>query len=219
MRLAVLGCWLVWLFTIAAGFAIVAASAQSSVRESQIGFDIPAQPLGAALEVFSAVSQLQVLYVTALASGRNSSAVNGVYSRQAALQELLKGTGLEFKYTEDHAFTLVQSSRGTRGPAIREFHHFLGGVQSGIMAALCRRPETRPGDFKVALEFSIGSSGQLEHPSLLNSTGDERRDAAISEALTSLVLAEAPPQGMPQPVTMVLRDGPPRGMDECGRVR
>jgi hypothetical protein len=69
------------------------------------------------------------------------------------------------------------------------------------------------------MQFWIGSSGRLENPGLLNSTGTVSRDTAITDVLTHVAFGEAPPAGLPQPVTMVLRAGPPSGEDECVGMR
>jgi hypothetical protein len=195
-----------------------AVHAQSSGRQAGIDFNIPSQPLEAALDAYGAASRWQVLYETALTSGRRSTEVKGVYTQEAALRLLLSGTGLDFAYTEERSFTLAPArpqAQARQTARITEFSRFLGGVQTAVMAALCRRPETRPGTFRLAMQFWIGGSGAIENPGLLNSTGMAERDAAIADALTRVAFGEAPPAGMPQPVTMVLRAGPPSGKDEC----
>jgi hypothetical protein len=84
-----------------------AVQAQARGDDTELSFDIPAQSLETALEAFGGRSRLQVLYETALTAGRRSNDVNGIFTRSAALRQLLSGTGLAFTYTEDRAFTLV----------------------------------------------------------------------------------------------------------------
>ena len=69
------------------------------------------------------------------------------------------------------------------------------------------------------MQFWIGSSGRLENPSLLNTTGVASRDAAITDVLVRLAFGQTPPADMPQPITLVLRAGPADGDDECGGVK
>jgi hypothetical protein len=69
------------------------------------------------------------------------------------------------------------------------------------------------------MQFSIGGSGRIENPRLLNSTGITRRDIAITEALTHVAFGRSPPSAMPQPITMVLMAGPADARDECGSAR
>ncbi|MDB5607895.1 MAG: Secretin/TonB short N-terminal domain protein [Bradyrhizobium sp.] len=113
--------------------------AQSSGREAGTQFNIPSQPLEVALDAYGAASRLQVLYETALTSGRRSTEVKGVYTQEAALRLLLSGTGLDFDYTEERAFTLVPAgprSRAGLNRQIADFNQFLGSVQVGVMAAV-----------------------------------------------------------------------------------
>lgn len=206
-----------------AAFALVVSARASQAQEpadNELSFDIPAQSLESALEAFAEQSRLEVLYETALTDGRRSSEVKGVFARSAALRQLLSGTGLEFTYTAERAFTLMPVRTAT-GPSriMANYDRFLGGVQAGVLAALCQNPETRPGAFRLAMQLWIGHSGRIENARLLNSTGVNRRDAAITETLRRLVFGQSPPSDMPQPVTMVLSAGPADGRDECGSAR
>nr|WP_281414024.1 secretin and TonB N-terminal domain-containing protein [Rhodoblastus sphagnicola] len=162
------------------------------------------------------------MYESTMASGLRSTAVRGAYTYEAALQLLLGGTGLYYHYTDQGAFTLVPAEPwppSALQSQIAEFSPFLGAVQSGVMAALCRRPETRPGPFAIAMQFRVGVSGRLESLSLLFSAGSGARDSAIAETLAQVALAGAPPEGLPQPITMRLRASPTGGRDECAAVR
>lgn len=203
--------------TLSACIALLACTLQALARmpsDDQAYFNIPAQPLEMALKTFAAQSRLQVLYETSMTEGRRSSAVRGVSSREAALRKLLEGTGLAFTYTEKRAFTLVVARPRPARP-ISDFYPYLGLVQARLISALCRNGQTRPGAFRVALRFHIGPSGRLDNPVLLNTTGAQRRDAAITAILADLNLNAPPPADMPQPVTMVLAPGAADGSDEC----
>jgi hypothetical protein len=81
---------------------------------------------------------------------------------------------------------------------------------------LCRQQETRPGAFRLAVQFSVDGSGKLENLNLLSTTGTASRDAAIVGLLTGLAFDQIPPPGIPQPITMVLRAGLANADDECG---
>jgi len=199
-------------------FALVhfSAAAQSIAPGTTSRFNIPSQPLDAGLAAFGSASHMQVLYETALASGRRSTEVDGVYTQEDALRLLLSGTGLDFEYTEERAFTVVPTKAPTARP-VTDFFPFLGKVQAGVLAALCRQAKSRPGKFRTAMQFWIGTSGKIESPTLLSSAGSDERDAAIVEALTHVDLNKAPPSDMPQPITMVLTAS--NGEDECAGVR
>ncbi len=177
-----------------------------------ISFDIPSQSLEAALDAYGASSRTQVLYEAALAAGRRSSGIRGLYTPDAALRLLLSGTGLDFDYTAERAITLVPAkapdprvrAEAERHRYIARFDHFLGGVQAGIIAALCRYPETRPDDFEVAMRFWVTGAGAIANPMLLASTGKPARDRVIASILSRLSFSEPPPSEMPQPITMML---------------
>jgi hypothetical protein len=218
--------WRGWMSVIVIAASVLIASkeqarSQSKSQDAELQFDIPSQPLESALEAYGAISRLQVLYETALTTGRYSAEVKGAYTQEAALRQLLSGSGLSFDYTEERAFTLVPARpRAAAQPRrIADFKEFLGNVQATVLAAMCRQPETRPGAFRLAMQFSIGGSGKLENPNLLSSTGLASRDTAIAGLLRRLAFGQAPPPGMPQPVTMVLRSGPTDGNDECGDAK
>jgi TonB C terminal len=187
--------------------------AKSDGPDQMLAFDIPAQSLETALEAFGARSSFQVLYETALTVGRHSHELKGTFTPEAALQRLLSGTGLSFDYIEDRAFTLLlappQPSR-----SMADFSDYLGTVQTGVMATLCQRAETRPGLYNVAMQFRIDASGRIEDARLLNSTGVKARDTAVATALSHLAIGRIPPADMPQPVTMMLKSDD-RGAREC----
>jgi hypothetical protein len=182
-------------------------------------FDIPAESLEAALDAYGAASHVQVLYETKLTAGRRSTAVDGNYTPEAALRLLLSGSGLDFAYTEDRSVTLVLATAVPppvrKARSVADFDHFLGGVQTGILAAMCRRPEARPGHFRMAMQLRIGPSGAVEHPVLLSSTGNPARDAAIIDIVSHLFFTEGPPTDMPQPVTLVLSPDASGGAEDC----
>lgn len=69
-----------------------AANAQSA----QQNYNIPAQPLASALNVFGRQSGLQVSLAAATSQGLTSRAVSGNLSQQAALAQLLAGTGISY---------------------------------------------------------------------------------------------------------------------------
>lgn len=189
------------------------ASAQPAVNE-RIEFEISEQPLETALDAFVSISRLQVLYETWMTDGLRSAEVKGLFTREAALRQLLSGTGLDFIYTEQQAFTLVFARQTTTRP-ISDFDTFLGLVQARVVAALCRYLETRPGAFRLALQLRIRPDGRVLRPVLLGSTGEDRRDAAIGRVLTNLIVDMGPPPNMPQPITLVLLPGAPNGTDAC----
>ncbi len=92
-----------FLSSMVAGSALVTfpyAKAQLAQRPSlpqPRTFNVPAQPLGAALAAFGQQSGLQVTADATLVAGHTSSGVSGSLAPEAALQRLLAGTGLTYQ--------------------------------------------------------------------------------------------------------------------------
>lgn len=68
--------------------------------------ELPAQPLPRALTALSAVIGVQVLYPGDAAFNKTSRPLNGDYTAEQALQELLAGTGLRHRFVADGSVTL-----------------------------------------------------------------------------------------------------------------
>src|ERR1700722_18911147 len=69
-------------------------------------FDIGAQPLPTALKNFAAQAKMQLLYRYDIVSHKTASPVAGQLERHAALELLLRGTGLEAVYSNDSTATI-----------------------------------------------------------------------------------------------------------------
>jgi len=105
-HLRVIGIWAAALL-IGAGLSMAAVAqqrvapaietAQSTVWSTEMNFSIAAGPLPTALTAFGDRSGLQVLYPSDLARGLLSPGVSGVMTPERALQQLLAGTGLNYR--------------------------------------------------------------------------------------------------------------------------
>lgn len=168
-------------------------------RTGPIVYNIPSQDLAKAINAYVAASGVQVLYDASLTAGRPSAAVIGTLSPEIALQRLLGGSGLVARRTDFDAITIAALDKvAATSPDPR----FLGALQAGILGALCRTDETRPGTYRMALQVWFDRENNIARSMLLGSTGDSRRDAAVTHALSDLALAVAPPAGMAQPVPL-----------------
>jgi len=74
-----------------------AALAQTSAP-STLTIDIPAQPLAQALTEFAHQTGLQLVYVSGVVGNQRSHAVSAGLGGDAALAQLLQGTGLRFEH-------------------------------------------------------------------------------------------------------------------------
>lgn len=189
-------------------------------QDKRIDFNIPAQPLSSALNAYSAVAGLQVFYDDSLASGRRSTAVSGGLASDVALRVLLEGTGLIAVFAGS-AFAVVPAPRDGRassGPGSPGYQPYFATIQHSIAQAFCRHSQTVPGDYRLALRFHIDASGEVLLAELLHSSGSAQRDQAIVDLLRGLRMAEPPPAGLPQPVTMLISPRPRSQTGDCNRV-
>ncbi len=218
------------LFNLVCLAIVTGAPAPAAERADEAGktqsftFDVAPQPLEAALDVFSSTSNVQVLYETSLTSGRRSAKVRGVFTAQGALSAILAGTGLTAWRTTEDSYSLVPrqdaaslggADIGRPRPEIAKYGHFLGVVQAGLLDTLCRSVATRPGQYRIALKFTVEPSGGVFQTSLLSSTGDHEQDARIVAAVERLTVDEAPPPQLSQPITMVIAPRSPDVTGDC----
>ncbi len=75
--------------------ALAALCLQAAAQSA--AFDIPAQPLAEALRQFAAQAGVQLVFRPELGEGRSSRPVQGTMDAEAALRELLQGSGLELR--------------------------------------------------------------------------------------------------------------------------
>jgi iron complex outermembrane recepter protein len=76
---------------------------------------VPTGSLDAALSKFGVISGVQVLYDAGLTRGRTSPGVSGARSAEAALGQILSGTGLSFRFTGPTSVTIVSATAVTTG--------------------------------------------------------------------------------------------------------
>jgi hemoglobin/transferrin/lactoferrin receptor protein len=81
-------------------------------------FNIKAQTLAAALDAFALQTHQQILFPPELVRGKMTRGVKGTLSSDAALSEILSGTGLAFSRSAG-GFILVSHADSRRGPASR----------------------------------------------------------------------------------------------------
>jgi hypothetical protein len=196
------------------GLAVLIATSVPKVlwgAEQFIAFDIPAQPLDAALSAFGATSGTQLLFDPDLTEGRHTNGTKGIFTAEAALRQLLAGTGVAARAIGDEGFTLVPeltaASAGDRAeisPTVQRFSIYSAAVQSAIHSALCRHAETAPGSYRVLARVWIAPSGVTDRAELLTSSGDAHRDAVLAASFRGLTIGSSPPSDLPQPVTLLV---------------
>jgi Secretin and TonB N terminus short domain len=144
--------------------------------------------LASALDAYSAATGLQIVYDGTLATGLRSKSVTGSMMPEAALRDLLDGTGLVAVYAAD-AFTIVPAHVQSHPTAtLDNFMPYLAAVQGSIEQAFCQSRLTRPGGYRIKFKFWIGSDGNVLQPQLLGSTDNAVRDDAIMRSLAGLAI-------------------------------
>lgn len=206
---------------------VLTAPAWATGSDAQFDFDIPAQPLITALQLYGNVARKPALYRSEMLNGQASSPVRGRYAPQDALRVMLDGTGLvaeKFEHGPDSGFVLkpAPAAPAPRAAGLGRLAGYPALVQARVWQALCGNPATRPGEYRSLLRFQVDATGQLERPRLIGSTGDARRDAAVLATLQGVRMDDAPPPDFAQPVTMLLlphAEGFTLRCETPGRVR
>jgi Secretin and TonB N terminus short domain len=186
----------------------------------RMAYDLPVQPLDSALDAFGAAGTLQVFYEASLTRGRNSAEVKGVFAPEEALQILLRGSGLAARVIAPNTISIAPEpgdGAGSDNAAARQLkresaRHF-GAMQADLMQALCRNAITRPGSYRIAIQYWLDASGRIARLRLIGSSGNPDRDTAIAAALQNVVLRT--PGNMPQPVTMTIEPSVPEQLAGC----
>jgi hypothetical protein len=211
------GIVLVVMLTLVWGPRPVVAAPQSEVlgrsvkQDEPLNFNIPSQPLADALYAYTAVTGVEALAAGALLANQRSTEVRGTLTADEALQTLLAGTGLTPRFVDSGSFTLTPRQTPPTAPAAVEapsdvprYAYYSAMVQSAVKRALCRQADTRPGDYRTAIQLWIAPSGVVARSVLVGTTGDVARDKALSDLFAMLPIGAPPPAGLPQPATLLI---------------
>ena len=183
------------------------AAAQTKPANAAIEFNIPAQPLNAALSRYGDLTGREGLYDASLTVGRLSADVRGAFSPDEALRKLLSGSGLAVEFVEETTFVLLpssasqQSSQQARSP---EHQRYYGLIQASLLDTFCRSHSVRPRRYRFAAAFWIAPDGAVRRSQRIGSTGEFDADQQIDAALRSVRVGEPPPVGFAQPVLMLI---------------
>ncbi len=184
-------------------------------------FDIPSNPLGEALSAFSAATGLQLFYETDLVAGRSSSSVRGSYKAEQALKLLLGDSGVTAKSFDAGTLTLFPKS-GDQGDDLSapkalaaRFLPYFASLQRALRLALCRSPKIHIDSAEVRVRLWIAASGAVANAEVLSSSEHQQ---SYLQALRAMSIEEPPPQGMPQPVTLLLMARNSQEAAECPRA-
>lgn len=190
----------------------VAATTDGDDGAATRRFDIPAQPLPQALQLYGEITGVAVLIDAHLLGGLRSTPVNGDLAPMAALQVLLQGTGLVPRVVDGAGLTLLPSARSAAPASAQTPAATAAGnvppqaarlIQRRLEQALCGSRATRPGSYRAALQLWLDDDAAVVRAALLEGSGDPDRDSAILARVRALALPGVP-RGLPQPLTLLL---------------
>ena len=101
------------------GGAVFPVPVQAAPAERTSRFDIPPQALAQALDELARQARVQILYPYGTAVGRRSPGLRGEMTVRAALDRLLRGSGLAVVRASDHVVVLHAVPRAVPTPAPR----------------------------------------------------------------------------------------------------
>lgn len=145
----------VWRALICASCLLLAAPA-FAIAETPVRFNIPAQPLPAALKDFAAQANVQLLYQYRVVRDETGNSLVGEFDRREGLQVLLHGTGLEPVFSSETAVTIRPARAAT------------SAASSGIGDSAA-----------VATPAPAGASGWLRLAQVTEPATDATRQAAV----------------------------------------
>ncbi|WP_296615428.1 TonB-dependent receptor [Sphingomonas sp.] len=122
------------LATTAIGFALgvaFPATAMAQAVSNQQAFDIDGGDLGSGLNKFASVTGYQLLYPSSLVQGKTTQGVHGSLSVEAALAQLLGGSGLTFRVLQGRTIQIEALPEGDSGERVLGAVRVQGSQDSG----------------------------------------------------------------------------------------
>jgi len=176
----------------AAAMMPVAVMAQSAATS----FNIDAQPLPSALQEFVVTAGVELLYRPELVAGLSTSGLHGSYTTDAALAQLLQGTGLSVRRQDG---TLVLEKQAPAKAAAPADPAVQGAVPAATTAASRGAlPPASVGDDSVEMAHIIITGtmiSRLDYETPLPVTVLNQADIAQRGAMTASELFSYLPQG------------------------
>lgn len=145
------------LLAIAGGSCCVASSPASAQPR---GYKLAPQPLATALTALASQSGRNILFAPDMTAGRITRQVSGARSVTAALDALLRGTGLVYVIEKDRSITIVPAARRTARKAPPPVITGRPAGDDMDIVVTAQRREQRRADVPMAL--SVFSARRLE---------------------------------------------------------
>jgi TonB family protein len=197
-------------------------SVNAQIRADQpTAFNIPAQPLDAALAQYFRVTGVQLLYDSTLTAGYRSAAVKGTYSPREALRLLLRGTGLVVRYSRANAAIITKPNAVLDSPLVPlgrvvvrerittriapiERIAYYQQLEEEFQSRL--RNDKRAGrmNFSIILQLAVDEDGKVNDLRIMRGSGDGKIDRMLLEILANAIVSP-PPAGLVQPLAIALK--------------
>lgn len=155
------------------GSAVEATAAEPAAATQSIAFDVKPQALASALDTFALQANRQILFTPEIANGKTTRGIQGSFTIDAALTQLLAGTGLV--YSHSAAGMIMVSAADAKG------------------ASAASGPPLAPGGATLDLS-PRGPSSQ---------TAPTQRGASLEEIIVTAQKREEHLQEVPVPVTAI----------------
>jgi protein TonB len=98
---------------------------------------------------------------------------------------------------------LLLTGNGGGGNPYGPFYQFAARIKSHLTEQLNQVDALKHACYTVDIELRVGTSGSIEGVKVRSSTGDRALDAQLQAALLGLApMADAPPSGMPWPISL-----------------
>lgn len=94
--------------------AIMPAQAQNGGQQAVV-HKIPGGALGTAISRFGDTAGLQILYLADLVRNKKTNGISGQFTSQQALDRLLEGTGLSYRFTDAQTVTIMDPAAANIG--------------------------------------------------------------------------------------------------------
>lgn len=184
-------------------------------------FSFPEAELPVALERYAERTGLELFYETDLIEGKRSSPVEGTFSPEQGLLELLRGTGLTVRATPSGGMTIVRKEEMRAVPGVRQVEadrRLLANLQHEIMREVCTDPDLRPGSYAARVAVWLAPPGAIEKVRLLRSTGNARRDGRLLDAVRRSGVDMRMPAAPSEPLLIAIEPRPPMLTGDCRHV-
>src|ERR1700730_12892736 len=122
--------------------------------------NIPAQALGPALQSLAKDRNFQIIYVSEEIGDSRTAGAVGEYTPEEALKQLLRGTGLTYKYLDENTVTIVSPTAASAAPNPRPGRGEKGGQKATDSFRLAEETRASP-----ATDASVAGNGEAEHES------------------------------------------------------